>query len=182
MTAAFRTAQPTQTFPSRLLFPQSTLDPTRKSKRHRATEVSSGDVTFTQQPVPFPQATRLDRENSTRRSSPSITSIPRAGRQHRALSGAVLQRDLELFPHAALQLAHLLTEGTVLGEGSSAAARLNEYLQGSWHCHWGTGLPRVGKPSSQERLTCNSTLKKCPTSSGTSKPAREVVSEPAGTS
>lgn len=33
--------------------------------RHHATEVSRGDITFTQQPVPFSRAARLDRENRT---------------------------------------------------------------------------------------------------------------------
>lgn len=46
-----------------------------------------------------------------------------------------------------LQPAHLLAEGTVLGEDSSAATRLKDYLQGSWHCHLGTGLPRAASPA-----------------------------------
>lgn len=56
---------------------------------------------------------------------PHPTSIPRAGRQHRAP-------------------AHLLAAGTVFGEGSSAAARLNEQGAGT---ATGTGLPRAALPA-----------------------------------
>lgn len=89
---------------------------------HHATEVSRGDIIFTQQLVLFPQTTRPHRDNSTRRSSASITSIPRAGRQggSRAPSGAVLQRELALFPCAAHAC---LTACPPPGRGDSAWRR-----------------------------------------------------------
>lgn len=119
------------------LFLQPALAPIRAGQGRANTswcymDLQEKHVIFTQQPVPSPQDSRLGREESARGSSPSITSIPRAGRQHRAP-------------------AHLLAAGTVLGEGSSAAARLNEQ---------GAGTARVSQssnPSSQKRLKCNST-------------------------
>lgn len=85
-------------------------------------------MSFTQKLAPFPQAEGCPqgREESAPGSSPSITSIPRAGRQHRAP-------------------AHLLAAGTVLGKCSSAAARLNE--QGA-----GTATRVQGFPEQQAQL------------------------------
>lgn len=81
-----------------------------------------------------------------------------------------------------LQPAHLLAEGTGLGEGSSAAARLKRVFAGELALPVTHRAPQSSKPSSQTRFKCNSTLKKCPRSPGTSKPVGEVVSVPAGTS
>lgn len=77
-------------------------------------------MSSSQQPVPSPQDTTPGTEKSAGGSSPSIISIPRAGRQHGAP-------------------ARLLAAGTVLGEGSSAAGRLNE--QGAGTATWVQGFP-----------------------------------------
>lgn len=107
------------------LFLQSELAPMRKgqTKHLMVFLLQEKQVIFTQQPVPSPQDTR---EKSAQGSSASIASIPRAGRQHRAP-------------------AHLLAAGTVHGEGSSAAARLNE--QGAGTATLSSGLPRAAIPA-----------------------------------
>lgn len=63
------------------------------------------------------------------------------------------RNSLRCFPErlmSVLEPAHLLAEGTVLREGSSAAARLKEHLPESWHCHSGTGLPRAASPAPKQ--------------------------------
>lgn len=105
-TAAFRTGQPTQTVFQAVCtsFLQPAPVPTRNraEQTHHTQDVSKGDITFTQQPVPASKTHSLGppgcpfRENNTRRSSPSTTSIRGAGRQHRALLGAVLRIQLVL--------------------------------------------------------------------------------------
>lgn len=95
-TAAFRTQQPMQTgfqaFCTFFLQPAPVPTRNRAEQTQHTKDISKGDITFTQQPVqparPTPSGCTF-REN-TWRSSPSITSIRGAGRQHRALLGAVL--------------------------------------------------------------------------------------------
>lgn len=186
-TAAFRTEQPIQT-----VFQPLHLVSTVCTGAHQGTGQSI-HTTLQKSPAETSSsrnnlshwATRLDRENSTWRPSPSTTSIPRAGREHRALSGAVLQRQLTLFP----RVAHACpTACPPPGRGDSAQRRLlsscktERVFAGELALPLGYRAPQSGKPSSQARLKCNSTLKKCPGFPGTSKPVGEVVSVPAGTS
>lgn len=99
-TAAFRTQQPMQTgfqaFCTFFLPPAPVSTRNRAEQTQHTKDISKGDITFTQQPVPASKTHSLGppgctfRENNTWRSSPSITSIRGAGRQHRALLGAVL--------------------------------------------------------------------------------------------
>lgn len=177
-TAAFRTRQPTQNLVQALHIASAAC-----TGAHQGTHLTTKkppSETSSPHSNPLPGDTRLAPHSQQLGVLHPASLQTRARRQHRALCGAVLQKQLLQFQqvaHVCLATCPPPGRGDHTQMGTTAAVRLREHLQDSWHCHLGTGLRAARKG-----LKCNSTIKKWPKSPCTLKPRGEAVSVPAGTS